>query len=99
MTHRPVASVVVPTFGRPGTLLRCVEALRGQSLTDLEIIVCDDGGTPAASDTLANVATSGCASSASRTAARHRPETAELPKPAGRCLPLPTMTVPLPSTG
>ncbi len=50
----PTASVVVPTFGRPA-VRQCVEALLAQTLPDLEILVVDDGGTPAAADTLAGI--------------------------------------------
>jgi len=50
-----VASVVVPTFGRPEGLRRCVAALLGQTLADIEVVISDDGGEPAAAETLASV--------------------------------------------
>ena len=38
-------SVVIPTHGRPGSLVRCLEALANQTLPkpEFEVIVCDDG--------------------------------------------------------
>ena len=43
----PRVSVIVPTKDRGGSLLRLLEALRGQSLPveDFEVIVVDDGST------------------------------------------------------
>jgi glycosyltransferase involved in cell wall biosynthesis len=39
-----VASVVIPTYGRPRQLLDCLEALASQTLTDSwEVVVVDDG--------------------------------------------------------
>jgi GT2 family glycosyltransferase len=42
-------SVVIPTYGRPAALKRCVASLAKQTfpLESVEIIVVDDGGTPA----------------------------------------------------
>lgn len=41
---RPVATVVVPTFGRPRQLQACLEALAGQTLQEpWEAVVVDDG--------------------------------------------------------
>ena len=56
MTRVPAASVVVPTYGRPEGLRRCITALLAQTAGDLEVIVVDDGGVPAAAETLAGVA-------------------------------------------
>ena len=38
-------SVVIPTHGRPGSLVRCLEALAAQTLPrhHFEVVVCDDG--------------------------------------------------------
>ncbi len=43
--HRPLVSVVVPTYRRPQRLAMCLEALRAQSLgaDAFEIVVVDDG--------------------------------------------------------
>jgi glycosyltransferase involved in cell wall biosynthesis len=46
-----MVSVVIPTHGRPGSLVRCLEALAAQTLPRhaFEVIVCDDGSpTPVA---------------------------------------------------
>ena len=40
---RPAISVVVPTYGRPGAIRRCVAALQAQDAPSLEIVVVDDG--------------------------------------------------------
>jgi len=42
---RPVVSVVVATYARKKSLLRCLEALCAQSLPRdaFEVVVCDDG--------------------------------------------------------
>lgn len=47
--RRPEVSVVIPTWNRPELLERCLHALRRQSMgrDDYEIIVCDDGPSPA----------------------------------------------------
>lgn len=41
----PEISVVVPTYGRPGSLADCLRALAGQTLARarFEVVVCDDG--------------------------------------------------------
>ena len=41
----PTVSVVIPTHGRPGSLVRCLEALAAQTLPrhEFEVVVCDDG--------------------------------------------------------
>ena len=38
-------SVIVPVYNRKATLERCVQSLRGQTYSDLEIILVDDGST------------------------------------------------------
>ena len=38
-------SVIVPVYNRKETLERCVQSLRGQTYSDLEIILVDDGST------------------------------------------------------
>ncbi|PYP75341.1 MAG: glycosyl transferase [Gemmatimonadetes bacterium] len=41
----PTISVVIPTFGRPESLARCLDALAAQTLPrhEFEVVVCDDG--------------------------------------------------------
>ncbi|MEO5769878.1 MAG: glycosyltransferase [Polyangia bacterium] len=52
----PLVSIVIPTFGRPALLRQCVEAARAQRCPfPYEIVVIDDGGTPAAAETLADI--------------------------------------------
>jgi glycosyltransferase involved in cell wall biosynthesis len=52
----PLVSVVVPTYGRPSLLRNCVEATLAQRCTfPFELIVIDDGGTPAAQESLNSV--------------------------------------------
>lgn len=54
----PRISVVVPTYRRPDLLERCLAALLRQTLParDYEIIVCDDGPSDAALDTVRRLA-------------------------------------------
>lgn len=42
----PLVSVVIPTHNRHELLSRCLESLRRQTLTDLEVIVVDNGSQP-----------------------------------------------------
>ena len=50
----PAVSVVIPTFGRPESLTRCLEALAAQTLAHgaFEVIVCDDGSPSPAAPTV-----------------------------------------------
>ncbi|MCU1485219.1 MAG: glycosyl transferase [Actinomycetia bacterium] len=41
----PAVSVVIPTHDRPEALLRAVASVLGQSVTDLEVVVVDDGSS------------------------------------------------------
>jgi glycosyltransferase involved in cell wall biosynthesis len=41
----PLVSVVLPTYNRKAVLLEAIASVRAQSVTDLEILVCDDGST------------------------------------------------------
>lgn len=53
---RPFVSVVIPTHDRADVLPRAVRSVLGQTCSDLELIVVDDGATtaPAALDTVAD---------------------------------------------
>ena len=42
----PAVSIVIPTRNRPDYLRRCLTAVLGQTLTDLEVIVVDDASQP-----------------------------------------------------
>ncbi len=50
----PRVSVVIPTFGRPESLARCLSALAAQTLSSerFEVIVCDDGSPRPAAPTV-----------------------------------------------
>jgi GT2 family glycosyltransferase len=53
----PLVSVVVPTYSRPDLLRACIEAVLGQRCSfPFEVIVVDDGGAPAASQSLGELA-------------------------------------------
>jgi len=52
----PTVSVILPFFNRAGTLPRCVESVRAQSLTDWEAIAVDDGSSDGSVEVLANFA-------------------------------------------
>lgn len=41
----PAVSVIVPVYNCEGYLHRCVESILGQALTDLELLLIDDGST------------------------------------------------------
>ena len=43
-TIKPCVSVVVPVFGATELLPRCITAIVNQSLTEIELVVVDDGG-------------------------------------------------------
>jgi glycosyltransferase involved in cell wall biosynthesis len=45
MLHSTLASVVIPTFGRPDKLAKTLRALDRQDNTDFEVIVVDDGSS------------------------------------------------------
>jgi len=44
---QPQLSIIIPTYNRPDLLFRAVDSALGQSVRDLEVIVVDDGSTPA----------------------------------------------------
>lgn len=49
----PVVSVIIPTHDRASLLGQAVESVLGQTLTDLEVIVVDDGSTDATPEVMA----------------------------------------------
>lgn len=52
----PRVSVLVPTYGRPGLLLEALDSVRGQTFTDFECLVADDGSSPPAAQAVAPLA-------------------------------------------
>jgi GT2 family glycosyltransferase len=51
---RPLISVIVPTYCRPASLRRCLASIAAQEYPreSLEVVVVDDGGTPAVTEDL-----------------------------------------------
>lgn len=47
MSSNPVISVIIPTYNRPENTIRAVNSALTQSLSELEVIVVDDGSTDA----------------------------------------------------
>ena len=55
---RPLVSVVIPTYDRPGMLVEAVESVAAQRYPDIELIVVDDGSPTAAATVLEDQAPS-----------------------------------------
>ena len=43
--ENPLVSIVVPIYNTEEYLQRCIESIRGQTYTNLEIVLVDDGST------------------------------------------------------
>ncbi|MGC8658336.1 MAG: glycosyltransferase, partial [Desulfomonilaceae bacterium] len=56
--HKPLISVVIPTFNRVDTLYRSICSVNRQTYRNVELIVVDDGSTDATSDLLASISKS-----------------------------------------
>lgn len=54
-TRTPRVSVVIATLNRPRTLARLLECVYQQTLTDIEVIVVDDGSSPEVRDAYASI--------------------------------------------
>ena len=48
----PLVSVIIPTYNRCAILERAIESVLGQTFTDYELIVVDDGSTDETADLL-----------------------------------------------
>lgn len=40
--HRPAVSVCIPTYNGRAHLAECIDSIRAQTLTDFEVVICDD---------------------------------------------------------
>ena len=56
MTAQPLVSVIVPVYNAEEYLDRCVKSLLGQTLSNIEIILVDDGSTDRSGVILENLA-------------------------------------------
>jgi len=43
--NTPLVSVVIPTYNRADLVLKAIKSVLGQTFTDFEVLVCDDGST------------------------------------------------------
>ncbi|WP_024460064.1 glycosyltransferase [Marinimicrobium sp. LS-A18] len=51
--HRvPLVSIYIPAFNCEGSIKRCIDSALNQTITDLEVCVCDDGSTDGTLDVL-----------------------------------------------
>jgi glycosyltransferase involved in cell wall biosynthesis len=51
----PIVSVVIPTFNRSSLLSRAIASALGQTVRDIEVIVCDDGSNDDTPDVVASI--------------------------------------------
>ncbi len=56
--HTVTCSIILPTYNRAGFLPEAIDAIRGQTFTDWELIVVDDGSTDDTQSILAELVTS-----------------------------------------
>ncbi len=52
----PRVSIIIPVFNRDELIVRCVQSVQAQTLTDLEIIVVDDASTDRTAQVVASLA-------------------------------------------
>ena len=55
MLKKGLVSVIVPTFNRAGYILEAIDSILGQTYTDLELIIIDDGSTDATPDVVKKI--------------------------------------------
>src|SRR5690606_165698 len=55
MSYHAAVSVVMPAYNAAGTLLESVRSVLSQSMSELELIVCDDASTDATSELLKTI--------------------------------------------
>ena len=46
MQNMPLVSVIIPTHNRPELLLEALASIAGQTMTDWQVIIVDDGSSP-----------------------------------------------------
>lgn len=50
--ENPLVSIYIPAYNCEDTIIRCINSALNQTVTDLEICICDDGSTDSTSDIL-----------------------------------------------
>ncbi len=53
LLHRPRVSVIIPAFNMEAYILECISSVLGQTYTDFELIVVDDGSTDRTAEVVA----------------------------------------------
>jgi len=56
MLGSPALSVIIPTYNRAAEIVRAIKSVQGQTLQDLEILVCDDCSTDGTAEIIASLA-------------------------------------------
>ena len=46
MQNTPIVSVIIPTHNRPELLPEALASIAGQTITDWQVIIVDDGSNP-----------------------------------------------------